>query len=699
MLGSEYVLRETDDNGDGNGDHLNGLPLGRGTDVFLMVWETDSDEEGGDDGYGWRREGDGERDGGERDGERLLGTLDMGRRGRVHAGLRAMEELGLGVRSVGRGRVVVSVEEEVVERAAEAERLQIPTQHGAQSFSRRRREEFVLGRDPRAAGGSLFLPAQRVAAVAGLLRAQADPSPYQLLDEGAIASFGVLHSPRGRDALLAQISLLSPLPPLADIRAYFGESAALYFAFASHLSTAYAWLVLPGLVTALVRAFGSETSDAVCTLGFTVFVLLWSTGVMEQWKRKQITLAAAWGCMNFEENERPLPSFSGITRRGAYVGSEFVPASAMLAAGLLPEDAVDEVVHDHKSRRTRLSASAVLTLFLMALVICFMLGFMGIKLALSSGALFGEKYGSILGGVINGLGIAVLNKVFETVAGRLNAWENHRTATEANDALVLKIAAFTLVNAYSGLFYVAFARDAPIFGYGSTCAPDCMPELSTALASVLFTLQGVRLAKEILIPWARSKAASVMHGSSSQLATEEGHLGVMAEDKLAPPPDLLKEYATQVVTLGYVCLFAAAFPLGAVSCCLLGLLEERVDLSKLLLSRRVEPRAAEDIGTWEGVVQTLSHVAVVTNTALLLVTSPHLRNVVADFVGQGEDPGSVTVLAYSVLVAVGIEHLVLLLRYVVAVLIPDMPAAVRERIALNRLAEYRALWHQQHSDP
>ena len=581
-------------------------------------------------------------------------------------------------RESGMHSVVVAAPEPIIERAAEAARMQMPTRFGARTFDVDDRQAFVDAAPPHAAPGSLFLRAQRIEALIGYIRDAVDPSPFELLAEGELDAIVPLHEEPDLSRLQSGTQVCGPLPALDAIRGYFGESVGFYFAFVDHLTMAYLWLIVPALITSVIQwVLQNSSEEAWITMAYTVVVLLWSTIVLETWKRQQVTLAAAWGMLNHEETERPLPSFAGVTRRGLYVGAAFVPEERLRSVGLPADDAVVETVHNRTSRRLRLSASAAFTLLLIGLVICAMLGFMGIKLALESGKVFGERYGAIAGGVINGLGITLLNKVYELVATRLNAWENHRTATEAADALIVKLAAFTIVNSYASLFYVAFAREAPLFGEGKSCAPDCLDELATILASVLITQQVFRLAKEFVVPVAKAALLRFLgHGGSH-------------DHKLAPAPQLHKEYATLVVTFGYVTLFAAAFPLGALTSLVLGLIEARVDLAKFVLSQRIEPRGAEDIGAWQHVVEALSHVAVVTNTALLLVTSPHLRDTVTKLMPG--TPSSAETLAYTVLIAAGIEHAVFALKYIVAIAIPDVPAAVREALALERLAEYRSL--------
>jgi hypothetical protein len=80
-----------------------------------------------------------------------------------------------------------------------------------------------------------------------------------------------------------------------------------------------------------------------------------------------------------------------------------------------------------------------------------------------------------------------------------------------------------------------------------------------------------------------------------------------------------------VLQFGYITLFAPAFPFGFVIGYVNNLIEIRSDGFKMcMLHRRPLYRCAEDIGTWEYVLNIMSVMSVVTNAALLAFTSDSL---------------------------------------------------------------------------
>lgn len=64
-------------------------------------------------------------------------------------------------------------------------------------------------------------------------------------------------------------------------------------------------------------------------------------------------------------------------------------------------------------------------------------------------------------------------------------FENHRTSTQYEDALISKLFGFTFCNSYGGFFYLAFVKE-PVVGVA--CESNCMSLLSTNL-TIVFVFQ------------------------------------------------------------------------------------------------------------------------------------------------------------------------------------------------------------------
>jgi len=127
-----------------------------------------------------------------------------------------------------------------------------------------------------------------------------------------------------------KFSLLGKMPA-KKIKRYFGEKIGFYFEFLSFYTISLFFLGIIGIITYIIQYTDSLQSKSIeffSELGFKkstliiVFntfysfaVILWSTIFLEIWKRKEAKLATQWGHKFSDYVERPLPSFTGRTRR------------------------------------------------------------------------------------------------------------------------------------------------------------------------------------------------------------------------------------------------------------------------------------------------------------------------------------------------------------------------------------------------
>ena len=121
------------------------------------------------------------------------------------------------------------------------------------------------------------------------------------------------------------------------------------------------------------------------------------------------------------------------------------------------------------------------------------------------------------------------------------------------------------------------------------------------------------------------------------------------------------------IQYGYVTMFAAAAPWAAALCVLNNVAERRLDVLRLLYQhQRPQYEGAEDIGAWGSVFEVLSFAAIVTNVAILAVTSRSLEAI------YGMSPDA------KVTLCVVLEHVLVLLKIVVAANVDSTPKWVRK---------------------
>eukprot|EP00164_Ancoracysta_twista_P002959 GFYU01003941.1.p2 GENE.GFYU01003941.1~~GFYU01003941.1.p2 ORF type:complete len:695 (+),score=263.15 GFYU01003941.1:52-2136(+) len=425
--------------------------------------------------------------------------------------------------------------------------------------------------------------------------------------------------------------------PLDAIRAYFGEKIALYFAWLGFYTK---WLISPSLVGLILFMFSiTQGVNNPLVPSYCVIMALWSTFFLEFWKREQVTYSVRWGMTEFEEEEQARPEF---------YGEEVIS----------PVTNKKEVVYPKKKKVAKVAFSSMVITLLVAVVIIAVCGIFLFRMIVKHM----EPWGPALAGMVNAIQIQILNAIYGKVAFKLNKWENHRTDTEYEDALIGKIFLFQFVNSYNALFYIAFFKSqADLFGHQDSCKKgDCLSELFTQVLCLLGTKIFVGNFTEVFIPYLKRKM---------KLRAERKARG--GDDVVIPPAEYqatqtpftstFDDFSEMVIQFGYVTLFVVAFPLAPFLALVNNIVEIRADAYKLCNEyQRPFPTGAEDIGTWYYILEIMSTMAVITNCAIFAFTTKAL-----------EDYDGVTKLAVFVIS----EHIILLVKYTIAFVVNDVPSA------------------------
>jgi hypothetical protein len=142
------------------------------------------------------------------------------------------------------------------------------------------------------------------------------------------------------------------------------------------------------------------------------------------------------------------------------------------------------------------------------------------------------------------------------------------------------------------------------------------------------------------------------------------------EFEFAPYEGTFDDFDEMIIQFGYVTLFVVAFPIAPLLALVNNVLETRIDSTKLCkLTRRPEPRGAFNIGTWFDILQIVSYIAVVTN-ALIVCFETNLM----DSWTNGNNATEAYVFILS-------EHAILLLKFAIAYLVPDVPRDLQVHLA------------------
>eukprot|EP00937_MAST-01D_sp_MAST-1D-sp2_P004704 g4704.t1 len=477
--------------------------------------------------------------------------------------------------------------------------------------------------------------------------------------------------------------------PIDDIRRYLGEKIALYFAWLGHYTT---WLMLaavPGVATYVYGRVTGEHSDNHMVAPYAVLVMLWSTLYIEGWKRRNARISMQWGMTGFEGKEQPRPQFLNN------------PKCEMIKS---PIHGRDELFFSPvlQFRRVLLSIGIICTFGAISIAVCCGLFYFSLLTRDASsggwadhftvsgsdfwmelgepvsGTANSYNFGPLIATLANAMQILVLNEVIIVIAVALNNYENHKTETQYEDGLIAKVFVFQFVNSFFSLFYVAFAKGRfSLFGKQDRCTDDnCMKDLSSQLQIIFLVRIVLGNLGEVVVPWLKGKLRALVSRHRGNVVVDlEAVWSTSAAEKQfplekydRPGRGLFIDYAEIIVQFGYVTLFVSAYPLAPVLAVLNNYAEIRVDAVKLLdVHRRPDPQGAEDIGMWLSILAIMATAAVITNgliicfTASLLVKDLGLEN-------------------YKMWLFIGIEHTVLLIKYLLSLVILDEEPAVTQQL-------------------
>eukprot|EP00604_Paraphysomonas_vestita_P003315 CAMPEP_0174820228 /NCGR_PEP_ID=MMETSP1107-20130205/3919_1 /TAXON_ID=36770 /ORGANISM="Paraphysomonas vestita, Strain GFlagA" /LENGTH=426 /DNA_ID=CAMNT_0016035151 /DNA_START=1028 /DNA_END=2308 /DNA_ORIENTATION=- len=381
---------------------------------------------------------------------------------------------------------------------------------------------------------------------------------------------------------------------------------------------------------------------------FATFIAFWSTLFLEFWKRKESTYAMRWGMTGFEEEEQVRPQFVGTKK-------------------LSPIDGKEYLYFNRSEEQQRAFQSSVVIWSFILIVIGTIAAIFSLKLVMNGVKALnpdGVQMGSIIASILNSLQITILNAIYGDIAIQLTDYENHRTDTKYEDSLIAKTFLFQFVNSYASLFYIAFIK--PFLQDIDPCVDSCMQELQTNLGTIFLTRLAVGNLQQVVVP-------TIL----AYLKEKEGTKGVTEDvsevEKTFFMPEYhvmlgtFEDYAEMMIQFGYTTMFVAAFPLATVMSFINNYIEMRVDAWKLCqISRRPEPRSAEDIGTWQTILQIMSIFAVLVNSGIIAFTGTYTEN-----------------YRWSVRVWIFITFAagVLVTNILISIFIPDVPPEVEIQLA------------------
>lgn len=137
-------------------------------------------------------------------------------------------------------------------------------------------------------------------------------------------------------------------------------------------------------------------------------------------------------------------------------------------------------------------------------------------------AYVGDSNAQTIASIANAVQIQVMNFVYSFLANALSERENHRTDTQFEDSMIIKIFLFQFVNSYASFFYLAFVAE---YIEGGCQDNNCMESLAINLAVIYGTRLFVGNLTELLIPYLsfqyKHKYQILVHGGKMSRPEKE----------------------------------------------------------------------------------------------------------------------------------------------------------------------------------
>lgn len=506
--------------------------------------------------------------------------------------------------------------------------------------------------------------------------------------------------------------------PLDSIEEYYGEKIAFYFAWLQHCSFHLTYLSIVGLIVFMCQVT-SGNWDHPLRPAFSMFVMVWSFVVMVTWRRRSNFLAHQWGTLDYKEDEIARPGFRGTEHRVCPITDTYVEyyppwkrwlkmcISIPLTVGFTlvtllgililygNRDVVLAKYFSDQEFKITISTDAVgQTAPILAV-------------ELNQKHLHDPDFWLIIIGfpTVLGLILPLLNFILRRISLWLNEIENHRTEAEFRTHFIIKVFAFRFVCYFAALYYYSF------IGVGEN-DPQATEQGIVRVASTLLTyitfahwwhiciqvffplllfrwrvyrerlhLQNELRQLEMLELQLSSSTEKIKSAEerlemkkrllNRRLLLEHAQVNIW-EEMLLPEHDSFTEYLFAVTHFAYVACFSVVLPITPLIVLVNHLLSMRLDAFKLCRGRR-RPLSQKTggIGVWNHVLHIVTVIAILTNCSLMAFTS-------SQFNGLKEKIGILGVFA----LAIGWEHFMLLVKYIMQLTVSVMPAKVE--IEMNR---------------
>ncbi|XP_062991101.1 anoctamin-2 [Elgaria multicarinata webbii] len=413
------------------------------------------------------------------------------------------------------------------------------------------------------------------------------------------------------------------------------------------------------LSTACGTARASHLFDNPATVFFSIFMALWATMFLENWKRLQMRLSYFWDLTGLEEEEEhPRPEYETklLQKVSKTKKSQIISQDEGNTKECGVEDEKEKLTWKDRTPGYLVNFASIL--FMISLTFSLVFGVIVYRIttaaALSMSTNASTKSNvrvtvTATAVIINLVVILILDEIYGVVAKKLTEMEVPKTEKAFEERLILKAFLLKFVNSYAPIFYVAFFKGRFVgrpghyvyvfAGYRmEECAPGgCLMELCIQLSIIMLGKQliqnnifeiGVPKLKKLFRKLKDERPETKEDDPNPSKQPQQWELDYVLE----PFTGLTPEYMEMIIQFGFVTLFVASFPLAPVFALLNNVIEVRLDARKFVSElRRPDTVKAKDIGIWFNILSGIGKFSVIINAFVISVTSDFIPRLVYQY--------------------------------------------------------------------
>lgn len=458
-------------------------------------------------------------------------------------------------------------------------------------------------------------------------------------------------------------------------------------------------------------------------------VMIWSFVVMVTWRRRSNFLAYQWGTLDYQEEEVARPEFKGTRYDVCPITNTWIPyyppwkrwlkmclsipltlgfTMATLLGILILYGNRDAMLEHYFSSLESKPYQFRISMDIIGSTVPIQ------TVALSKTNLHDPNFWLIMIGFpsLLGLILPLLNFCLRRISLWLNEIENHRTEAEHQTHFIIKVFAFRFVCYFAALYYYSFVGsttdDPNATEHGIIrVASSLVTYLTIAhwwsiFLQVFFPLllyrwrvfrERLRLRNELrslemmeldLTPSNEQEKSADERLElkktllNKRLLLEHAQVNIW-EEMMLPVHDSFTEYLFAVTHFAYVVCFSAILPITPLIVLINHLVNMRLDAFKICRARcRPLSQKTGGIGVWNHVLHIVTVIAILTNCSLMALTSSVFDPLL-------EKIGKLGMFA----LAIGWEHVMLLLKYIMQLTVSPIPPDVQNQIKKKKFDQER----------